>query len=490
MAILQPIPGTTPNEFFDKAERSQIVDYYNKHKVVTNEWIRRQVLFNNRIDLLATLVLGYELRPFHLSMMHFQFEHPDNLQLVYRGSGKSTICTVTKSIHLLLKDPEFRILISSKTITNAKGFLKEIKGHFEENEKLTEIFGPQYDSRLCRKWDDTEIEILPKQKRTKEASITCVGVEGTIVSKHFDAHIDDDLVDEANSQTLHMRDKTSNWYYKVLDPTLEPPDPKVPHRGEKHRQGTRYHYDDLYGRLIENELKNHHNIILAIDENGQVPWPEKHPPEWFIEKKKKTGIIIFNAQYQNNTEAMKGEIFQYDDCQKVDESDLPDKLRIFMGVDLAISEDEQADHFAIVVIGMDGSKNRYVLDWYEGQLRFNAQTEKIKEFYNRWKPIRCCIETNAYQKAQYDNLKDEDSDLRLKAVHQDKDKIARAWKLSSLFEDKKMFFKKAGDVAHIIEVLVLFPGYRYKDLFDALDLAVKASKMKKKRKRRKEPGLI
>ncbi len=160
-----------------------------------------------------------------------------------------------------------------------------------------------------------------------------------------------------------------------------------------------------------------------------------------------------------------------------------------MGVDLAISEDDKADHFAIVVIGMDKSKNRYVLDWFEGQLRFNAQTSKIIDYYRKYDPVKVCIESNGYQKAQYHNLKDGDKDLRLKSVNQGKDKITRAWKLTPFFEDKRMFFKKAGNMHLLVEQIILFPNYRYKDVFDALDLAVRASKIGRK-KRRKEPGII
>ena len=49
-------------------------------------------------------------------------------------------------------------------------------------------------------------------------------------------------------------------------------------------------------------------------------------------------------------------------------------------------------------------------------------------------------------------------------------------------------FKK-GIQNSIIEQLVLFPSAPHDDLFDALDLAVKASKLRKKR-RSEEPGLI
>jgi phage terminase large subunit-like protein len=93
--------------------------------------------------------------------------------------------------------------------------------------------------------------------------------------------------------------------------------------------------------------------------------------------------------------------------------------------------------------------------------------------------------------AQYQNLKDDhDKDMRLKKVQQDKDKIARAWKLEPQFEDMRMFFKKGGNMHLLIEQLVLFPNFKYKDLFDALDLANRASKLKKRRGRRREPGVI
>jgi len=480
----------------ERADRSELEETLKRYRSMSNEWLRRQIIENNRIDILCGAVLNLKVLPFHLAMMRYQFDHPDSLQLCFRGAGKTTTCTVGKAIHYLLKNPNFRLLIVSKTAGHAKGILKEIKNHFENNERLIEIFGPYYDARQVTKWDETEIEVLPRTKPDKESSITTIGVGGQVVGKHYDAIISDDLVDEENTRTQLMRDKMRTWYYQTLDPTLEPPDPTIPHRGEHHRLGTRYHYDDLWGHLLSNELKEHHQIIPALNERGQSPWPDKFSPKWFLEKKRKSGTIIFNAQYQCDTEAMKGEIFQYDDCQQLNAEDFPDAkgLRVFMGVDLAISEKETADKFAIVVIGISTDNSHYfVLDFFEGQLRFSQQTSKIISYAKKWDPIRIAIETNQYQEAQYQNLKDEEQEknltLRLKSVKTDKDKITRAWKLSPLFEDKKVFFRK-GVQDLLIEHMVLFPNHKFKDLFDAFDLAVKASKLRKRRRRRNEPGVI
>lgn len=478
-------------EALEKAERSELINYCQHYKQMSDEWLRRQIIENNRMDILAQEVLGYQVQPFHLALMAFQFKNRDSLQLVFRGAGKSTICTITKIIHLLIKDPNIRILIASKTTSNSEAFLKEVKGHLEENDRLAELFGPYYDPHLVSKWDNREIEVLPRTKKTKEASVTCVGVEGTIVSKHYDVIISDDLVDEDNSRTKYMRDKVLTWYYQTLDPTLEPPDSSVPHRGEHHRLGTRYHYADLYGHLIKNELSKRHQIIPALDEKERSPWPEKYPPHWFKEKRRRAGTIIFNAQYQCDTEAMKGEVFQYDHCQLIDEKDIPDDIRFFMGIDLAISEKDSAAHFAIAVVAKDKRDNYYAWDFFEGQLRFKAQTAKILKFYRKYDPLRAGIETNAYQEAQYQNLKDEDREIRLTPMKTDKDKTTRAWKLSAVFEDGRFFFRKSPTAPLWIEQFVLFPNYPYKDLFDATDMAVTISNRKRRRKRRgSEPGLI
>lgn len=486
----------------ETAERSELLSLFDYYNGMGREWLRRQILYNNRIDILASYVLGYDVRPLHLAIMKFQFAHTDTLQLVFRGAGKSTCGTVTKALHIIAKNPNTRILIASKTSTQAESFLKEIKGHLETNDRYAELFGVYYDPRRVNKWDSREIEVLPRTRVAKEATITCVGFEGMIVGKHYETILSDDLVDEENSRTQLQRNKMRTWYYQSLDPTLEPPSKDFPHSGEHHKLGTRYHYDDLYGHLIDNELKDHHQIIPALSPEGRSPWPEKFPPEWFEEKRTRSGIIIFNAQYQCDTEAMKGEIFQYDHCQQLDADKYPplDSLRVFMGVDLAIKEKESADMFAIVVIGVDADGNIYILDFFEGQLRFLKQTKKIWEMFDQWDPIRVGLETNAYQESQKQILEDAaeigmiepgaENTLkeRIKAIEQDKDKITRAWKLSAKFENKKMWFKRSHH--HLINHLVLFPNHKYKDLFDALDNAVKASKVKRKRRTRPEPGLI
>jgi phage terminase large subunit-like protein len=481
-------------KYIQTAQREQLLEMVEELRDTRNEWLRRLITTGRRVDVLMEEILGHSIAPnIHAKIIQHQARHRQSLTLVYRGAGKTTTGTVAKSIQTLLWDRNARILIASKTAKNASDFLKEIKGHFEQNEKLREVFGDLVGNN---RWSDTEIEVRGRTRPMKEPSINTVGVDGAIASKHYDIIIADDLEDEENTRTKAQREKKKDWLYKVLLPTLRPPAVDVPYRGELHYLGTRFHYDDLYGHLQQvapdgsgGEMKDSTLIIPAMNKDGSVPWPEMHSEEWISEKKRTYGLIRFNSQYLCDTEAMKGQIFQFDDCEQVADKDLPpfESMVKYMGIDLAIGQDEQHDMFAIVVIGKTAEQIT-VLDFVECQLTFAGQTAKILEMAKKWNPVRTAIEANAYQKAQYQTVKVANPWLNIYPVITIKDKIARAWNRAKDFENKKVKFR-LGQTG-IIEHLVLFPEGRYKDLFDAYDLACTAANRRKRRRRTKEPGLL
>jgi len=501
--LVAELSGLDP-EKLAKAERSELFKFYEQRRALRLAVLKDKIVHGHRVDLLATEVLGYQVQPFHLRMMQFQFQHRDNLQLCFRGAGKSVTCTITKAIWYLCVNRDLRLLIASKKHKNATKFLGDIKSHLETNKLLIEMFGSFKDPnpKTSLKWNEDEIVVMGRTKVQKEASITCIGVDGSVAGGHFDVEFSDDIVDNKNSLTAEMRDKIENWYNSVLDPCMEPPDDEVPYRGDRNRLGTRYHFDDLYGRWIakidEDKASNlvnsmAVNVIPALEENGRSPWPQKWPPSQLMARRRKYGLIIFSAQYQCSTDAMKGEIIQIDDCQPCKPSEVMNlynagELETFMGVDLAISEKETADKFAAVVLGRDARKNYYVLEHFSSQLRFKAQTMKIVELWKKWGCTRIAIEKNGYQGAQLQALKDAYKDIPLRGITQDKDKVTRAHRLSAIFEQKRMFFPQPGNEL-LVEQIVLFPSFRYDDSFDALDLAVAALKHRERKIRAAEANL-
>jgi predicted phage terminase large subunit-like protein len=331
--------------------------------------------------------------------------------------------------------------------------------HLEYGEVLREVFG---DFVSDDKWDVRELNVRPRKTRAKESTISCVGVGGPVVSRHYDCILADDLIDEENSRTEGQRQKVHDWFWRSLMPTLEP-------HGRIHVLGTRYHFADLYGVLIEGDFAACHQVVKALPEDGDTPWPEKFSVEWLEDRRRSMGTLLFNSQYQNDVEAMKGRLFKAEWLRYFDV--VPEGLRIYQGVDLAISQKETADYFAHVTVGVDAQKNVYVLVAIQRRMTFKAQTDFIIERQRQWRPIKLLVEAVAYQAAQVDELRR--AGVYAIPVKTTKDKVTRFLRLAARFEAGMVFLRR-GMQDELLEQLLMAPEGRHDDLVDALEFAVSA----------------
>lgn len=491
--------------------RQAAIDSHKKQKMVTNGWLKDQIINHSRIDLLMVEVLGYDrLQDFHMLMWYHKKNSAVDIEgqswhlaLAPRGGGKSTILTISEIILDILQNPDVKILIASKTDTNSIGFLREIKQKLE-SARFQEVFGKQRGSV----WNDGEINVHKRTSTDKEPTVSTVGYTGALASKHFDKIYADDLVDEENSKTEAQREKLKTWLYKILHPTLEPD-------GDMNVIGTRYHPDDIYGHLID-------SVFTIKNKKGKVKkklyiripslirkkktkkswkthqkfvsfWPDKFSVKFLLKLKRQQGTIIFSSQMQNDVEAMKGKIFQVDWFQWYSKDELPErkKMRIFQGVDLAIKQAENADKFAHCTIGIDPkTMNIYVLDYYNRVTHYTKQKTVIGQMFRKYDPIRVAIEANGYQRALLQDMASDKklANVRATPVFTDTDKTIRAWKLSAYFERGQVFLHEG--MHGLQEHLLKMPDGRYKDLFDALDIAINTAFNSKKKKRTKEPGVL
>lgn len=426
------------------------------------------------------------LQPLHASIIHNVSDNQASMDLAPRGHGKSTIGDVDFCITKVLRNPDIRIMIGSKTQTQASAFLKEIRTHFEQNVNLIRIFGDWKKSR-DNVWNDKEFTVNRRTVIKKEATVSALGASGAVVSKHFDIIIGDDLVGFENARTEAQRKVLKEWFYSSLYPTLEPD-------GEIHILGTRYSPMDLYEDLIKskNYKVNVQQAITVKDGQEYSLWESKFSLEKLRSIREEAGLIIFNMQYQNNTELAKGKIFKYKYFKHFEEYDIDYDLnrvrvkvldsqgvpywipvRIYMGADLAISEDETSnnDYFVLTVIGVDKNKNVYVLDYLKERLTFNAQFNAILDYGKNKFPMveRIGVETVQYQKSLAQEIR-RLSLLPVINIQTSKDKVTRAMRRSALFENGKVWFRIGMD--DLEECLLLFPEVDHDDLFDGLDFAL------------------
>jgi len=472
-------------------KRKQIEDLARVRETKNAE-IRRLILEENRVDVLAAL-LDYDVAPFHVLLLRHKLGvdcgnrvRAFTLTIGPRGFGKSSIRNVVYNIWRILKNPNIRILIGSKASKKAKSFLSEIKGKLQ-NERLVEIFGDQ----VGPKWEEESIIVRGRTIVAKEPTVSITGWDSQVASGHYDAIVCDDLVDENNAQTEHLRGQMFKFFYKTLLPTLEPD-------GEFDVLGTRYHHDDLYNHLsrYDTDFARATLIVDCFDKNGESIWPEKFSTEKLREMETNMGSIIFDSQYRGRTDKMIGKIFNFDMFRWIDKAPSPTGMKVWQGIDLAISSSDVSASFAYVTVFHDKENHKYyVVDVFEGTLSFLEQTEFIIDRFHKFDPIRTGIEANGYQAAKLQELRQSKDEraraVRAHPVYTSKDKTARAWKLTADFERGDIIFVRGVCTALMNRLLEMAPGKKKgTDLFDALDIALTVSKRGVKRKRRKEPGLL
>lgn len=166
-----------------------------------------------------------------------------SILLVPRDCFKTTGCTVGGTVDGLSEDPNLRYLIAAHSHQYATEILSEIKWQFEWNEGLRSEMGLQGDARKWgSKWAEESITLPTRTVVKKEATIATCGLDNPKVGGHYDRIVIDDIHTSENLTPKLLR--KAQRFVRLLLPVLEP-------GGVLFIVGTRWHYDDIFGWLLE-----------------------------------------------------------------------------------------------------------------------------------------------------------------------------------------------------------------------------------------------
>lgn len=390
-------------------------------------------------------------------------EHNNMLHLWPRGHLKSSLITVGDSIRRLCKNPNVRILIANEKRENAVSFLREIKGHLENNETIAKYYG-NHVSRDA-KWTEDAIISAKRTENKKEPSIQAAGVGQSLTGQHYDVIYLDDLISQDTIGTKEQIQKSIDWYkfaYSLLDPG-----------GVVIIVGTRYHDRDLYGYIIKNEAEDFDiQTHTVYREDGSPLWPERFTPEIIEGIKKKQGSYIFACQYLNNPVDDETAKFKISNFLYYHEPDLVGKrLRTTMTIDRAYSLAKTADFTGIVIRSIDDQGN-----WYVRYAKRHKESEgelinNIFALKNLFKVDKVGVEQKAFTytlepslRAEMRRRGDFFSVVELKA-HGSKEQ--RIESLVPMFESHSVFFLH-NECNDLEDELLRFPRAEHDDLADAL----------------------
>lgn len=395
--------------------------------------------------------------------------------LIPRGHLKTSVVTKAFSIQLLLRDPDIRILITNQVWDKAREMLYEIKQLLTDKSPLPKIFG----DFVSERWREDDIVIRQRRKALAAPTVGTSGVEAELTSSHYDVIFCDDLQGEKNFQTPEQREKVKRYYRSMMD-LLEP-------GGLMVVIGTRWHLDDVYQYIIDNESEYFDITVRKVIEEGKIIFPKKFNKRFnvvtkaweftqtlcmdFIEYLKKRPSEEFSSQYLNEPISTENQLFRPSYFKYYDRP--PERIYIAMTIDPAISEKQSADYFAIRVDGMDENYNIYCLDYLRGHWRLSDSIDNIFTTYQKWHPSVVGLETVAFQKALKSWLEEK---MRERGVHFPITELKRNTNETKEFRIKAMEpFYREGKWFHAhwmkgkdLEVeLETFPKGRHDDLIDA-----------------------
>lgn len=131
------------------------------------------------------------------------------------------------------------------------------------------------------------------------------------------------------------------------------------------------------------------------------------PEEAWLEMKENYHPLLFRQEFMASFDSMVGRDLQGEWLHYYKTSELPRKennnslydLKLYIGVDPAISLSDEADRFAMSLVGVDSNYQAYLLEQFAGRIPFPEQVDKVAEWQLKYRPEIIGIESTAYQAA-------------------------------------------------------------------------------------------
>ncbi len=375
-------------------------------------------------------------------------------------SGKSELCSIRFPAWYLGRNPQSQIIGCSYAEGLAYSFSYAIR------ETIT---SPSYQRLWQHKLDTSgAVRWQLAGKENSRASYIAAGVGGGITGDGADLLVIDDPVknaEEANSQLY--RDKVWDWYRTVARTRLQP-------GGAIVLVMTRWHKDDLAGRLLElarqdSQADQWEVINFRAIENGQALWPERYPLDTLENIKASIGSMAFESLYQGEPTVAEGNIIKREWWRYYRER--PNFSRIIHSWDTAFKSETKNDYSVCTIWG-EGQTGYYLLDVWRQRVEFPELKRAVISFYDRDRPAAVVVEDKASGQSLIQELK-RDTKIPVLPFKVDSDKTARVNAVTPLIEADRVFLPEhANWLSDFIEELSAFPSGEHDDQVDSMSQAL------------------
>jgi predicted phage terminase large subunit-like protein len=392
----------------------------------------------------------------------------DKLEAVERGDidrlmifmpprhGKSELASKRFPAWCLGRNPKRQIIAASYNSDLANDFGRNVRNIVDEPE-----FREVFDGVSLA----TDSHAANRMNTNHGGAYVAAGVGTAVTGRgaHI-ALIDDPFKDREEADSERRRELVWDWYRSTLFTRLMP-------GGAIVLIQTRWHEDDLAGRLLEAEADQWDVLELpAIDTHGKALWPEWYDEQALARIKATVGQREWSALYQQRPQPDDGTFFQRDWFKQWDV--LP-ALRYYGTSDYAVT-DGGGDYTVHRVWGIDASGAIYRVDGWRGQATSDVWIDRKLDLIAKYKPLAWFGEGGVIQKAIEPMLnrrmRERKVFCRLEWMPSVADKPTRARSFQAYAASGRVYFEKDADLGEFLS----FPAGKHDDDVDTASLIGRA----------------
>lgn len=419
--------------------------------------------------------------------------------------GKSQICTRSAPAWFLGNYPD-KVVISTSYNAELSWKMARDTANQMLSPRYRAIFpeiaiGQKYTGKLAKKsvFRRDEFEI-----NGHIGGYRATGVGGGVTGMGFDLGIiDDPYKDASQALSATQRDRVWDWYVTSFSTRRMP-------GGKILLIMTRWHNDDLAGRLLTHEgdqwdvvalpgLSNRGTTLMPADPRDpskpEPLWPERYPLAFHEQQLYLMGDHWYSAMYDQQPIPMGSGLFITKNIRRFSEDHtyvtvdgvqyLPHSFRYGAAMDLACTEDKRGDYTAIVFFRV-GDKNQFLVDEV---CRERVGIERLPA----WVASKCAkhprvrqmaVEADGFQKSMVKILRGiEGMPSIIEAKTSSKSKMERAIPAITRMANGQVYFPEGVQSweKDFINELELFTGNddSHDDMVDAFSHAVQMFAMNK-----------
>ena len=376
--------------------------------------------------------------------------------------GKSELASVRFPAWYLGRNPDKRLILASYAADLAHRFSKLVR-NVVDDPRYEAIFpgvALAQDSRSADAWD----------LAGRRGGMKAVGVGGPLTG--FGANvllIDDPVKNRAEADSETYRQNVWDWYTSTAYTRLEEGGAVVVIQ-------TRWHEDDLTGRLLEAQGTDPNadqwTVIHmpALSDDGLPLWPEKYSLEDLERIRPTVGPRDWEALYQGRPRPPEGAMFRRE--QFVIEDKPPAGLNWARGWDLAASEKTSADYTCGAKCAIDKQGDLWIADLARWRQTWPETVSDMAQVAATEPGIIWGVEKQGFQLAAIQQLRADKRFMRvsLQSVDADRDKVSRAL----VWQPRRVHLVSGEWVQAFLSECLSFPLGKHDDQVDAVSVAVDA----------------